>query len=624
MLAGNNWRRGFICLLLASVPVSGCEPTKKPAPLPTALSTASPTRITQIEVVPPKVEEPVPEAIRPGIGRHGGTLTGGMISDPKTFNYVLAQETSSSTPLGYVFEGLAETNVFTGKMQPALAEKWTVSPDNRTYVFTLRRGLRWSDGHPLTADDVDFTFNKLVFNKDIPTDWRDIITIGDQLPTVKKLDELRIEVKTPKPFAPFLRTFGILAIMPKHILAETVQRNDPKTGKPVFNQFWTVSTDVTKIPGSGPFIFQEFVPAQRLVYRRNPYYWRFDSAGNRLPYLAKLVIVIVKDQNAGVLKFQSGETDILFIDAPLRGQDFAAMKPQEPAGNFTIYKAGPDFGTLYLTFNQTVDVNAQGKPYVDPIKQRWFRNRSFRQAIAHAIDKLSIIKNVYQQLAIPQIGPESQTSPFYYDKVPVYEYDLAKAQQILTAAGYKKDSSGVLRDAAGHPIAFTLNTNSENNERKAMAQILKTDLDRLGMKVKFQPITFNVLVEKTAHGLDWEAIIMGFTGSLDPALGRNIWNSGGRVHMFNQKLPTSRQWQAQPFEKEIDDLFEAGATTLDEAKRKAFYDKFQVIVARELPYLYIVNRVQLYPMRNVFGNVMVTPIGGPVWNLFNLYRTDLK
>ncbi|MEB3299765.1 MAG: ABC transporter substrate-binding protein [Candidatus Sericytochromatia bacterium] len=579
-----------------------------------------PTDATTVK--PARVEAPPPDALHGGIGTYGGRLMAAMISDPKTFNLALAQETSSTTPLGFLFEGMAETNALTGKMQEALAEKWEVSKDNLTYTFTLRKGLQWSDGKPLTADDVDFTFNRIVFNPDIPTDWRDILTIGDALPTVRKLDNLRIQVRTPKPFAPFLRTFAALPILPKHALEASVNEKDPKTGKPRFNEMWTIATDVTTIPGSGPFMFAEFVPSQRIVYKRNPYYWRVDGQGNRLPYLDGMVIFIVKDQNAGVLKFTSGETDVLFVDAPLRGQDFGALQPKQKTSNFTIYQAGPDFGTLFLTFNQTRDVRPNGTPYVDKVKGTWFRDIRFRRALAHAIDKQSIIRNVYLGIAQPQISCESQTSPFYSKDVTVYPFDLAKAQNLLAEAGYRKDAGGVLRDPAGHAVSFTLNTNSENSERKQIAQILKSDFAKLGIDIKFQPITFNVLVEKTSSSLDWEAVLMGFTGSLDPANGRNIWHSEGRLHMFNQKLAKSTAWQPEPWEKEVDRLFEKGATTLDETKRKEIYHGFQRLVSDQVPYLYIANRIQLYPVRNRFGNLKVTPIGGPIWNIWGLYMRD--
>ncbi|MBU6429150.1 MAG: ABC transporter substrate-binding protein, partial [Cyanobacteria bacterium REEB65] len=604
----------------ASLAVSallGCSSSPAPDSQPSLSSIGA-----KIDVVPAKVEVPPKDAVHPGIGKYGGTLTAGLISDPKTFNIVLAQETSSTTPLSFISESLAETNSVTGRIQPDLAAKWVVSRDSRTYTFTLRKGLKWSDGAPLTADDVDFTFNKVIYNPKIPTDLRDVITVAGQLPVVKELDPLHVQVMTAKPFAPFLRSFATIPILPKHALAGSLKLG--RDGQPIFNRTWTVSTDITKIPSNGPFMFADYVPGQRIVFKRNPYYFRVDPKGHRLPYLDRVVLLIVKDQNAGVLKFQSGETDMMFVDAPLRGEDFAEMVQQEKAGNFTIYKAGPDFGTFFLTFNQNVGKDPSGKPYVNPIHEKWFRDARFRQALAHAIDKQSIIRNVFRGIAIPQIAAESQTSPFYNDKVPTYDYNLAEAQELLAQAGYKKDASGILRDAQGNAVTFTLNTNAENNERMAIAQILMDDFHRLGIQIQFQPLTFNTLVQKTSTSLDWEAVLMGFTGSLDPALGANIWVSKSRLHMFNQFLPNMQGWQAQSWEKQIDKLFAEGATTLDEAKRKEIYDQYQVVAAQELPYIYIVNQIQLFPVRNVFGNLDVTPIGGPAWNIFSLYRTDLK
>ncbi len=598
-----------------------CAPQK--ATVASSAGTGPVAAPIKMDVDPPLVEPPPKDAVNPGIGRYGGTLTSALVSDPKTFNVVLAQETSSTTPLGFIFESLVESNYLTGEIQPDLAYKWTLAPDKETYTFTLRKGLRWSDGAPLTADDVAFTFNSIIFNRKIPTDLRDVLEVDGKLPTVKELDPLHIQIKTPEPFAPFLRELGAVSILPKHALLDATKLDSQ--GNPEFNHMWGVATDVRKIPASGPFAFSRYVPAQYIVFKRNPYYFRVDSKGNRLPYLNKLVLEIVKDQNTGLLKFQSGETDMLFVDAPLRGEDFAEMQKQEQAGNFTIYKAGPDFGTFFLCFNQNSGTDLQGHPYVNPVKLKWFRDVRFRQALAHAIDKQSIIRNVFQGIAIPQIAAESQTSPFYDPDVPTYDYNLTEAQNLLAKAGYKKDSRGELRDPTGHRVKFTLNTNSENNERMQIAGMIVDDFKKLGIKVNFQPLTFNTLVEKTSTSLDWDAVLMGFTGGVEPELGANIWLSKGRLHMFNQYLPGRvKGWTAQPWELQIDKLFQEGATTFDENKRKEIYDKYQVIAAKELPYIYIVNRIQLYPVRNVFGNLAVTPLGGPVWNIWGLYRTDLK
>lgn len=586
----------------------GCSSGDKP-------SAETPTKAvaTKIEVEPAKVQ------FGP-IGKFGGRVSIGG-SDPKTFNPLLAQETSSSTPLSLVFDGLTTTNGETGEPEGALAYQWQVSPDGRTYTFDLRKNLKWSDGTPLTADDVVFTFNDLVANPKIPSDWGDVIKVDGKLPEVKKVDEDTVAITTAKVHAPFLRVIGAIAIMPKHVLEPTVKQLD-KQGMPLFNQTWGLDTkDLSTIVGSGPFMFKEYVPAQRLVLTRNPYYWRVNENGDRLPYLDEVVLHATKDQDSALLKFQGGETDIHMADASLRGKDYSLMKPQEQAGNFTIHKAGEDFSVNFLTFNQNRDKNPQGKYYVDPVKQEWFNDVNFRRAVAHAVDKESLVKNVYQNIAGVLHSALSPASPYYTNNVPKYPYDLAKAEQILSEAGYKKDASGTLRDPKGNPVEFTLMTNVENRERLTVADTLKTDLGKLGMKVKVQPMQFNTLIEKTDSSLDWEAIVMGFTGSLDPALGSNIWKSDGRLHMFNMKqTKPATEWEA-----EIDRIFDEAATTLDENKRKELYARFQVIVAEQLPYIYTTNRIALYPIRNTLGNIKITqftPMSGmnPIWNLYEVYR----
>jgi peptide/nickel transport system substrate-binding protein len=143
------------------------------------------------------------------------------LSDPKTFNYALSSE--SPNVFGYIYEGLVAENGLTGAIEPALAQQWEISPDKRQIVFTLREGLKWSDGEPLTADDVVFTYNDIYFNEAIPTPIRDSLKIGESgaLPSVRKLDERKIEFTVPEPFAPFLRT-ATLAILPAHVLRESI------------------------------------------------------------------------------------------------------------------------------------------------------------------------------------------------------------------------------------------------------------------------------------------------------------------------------------------------------------------------------------------------------------------
>ncbi len=173
-------------------------------------------------------------------------------AEPKTFNLVLSKE--SPNVFGPIYEGMLTENGVTGELEPGLAESWEISEDKLRIVFTLREGLKWSDGQPLTADDVLFTFNQLYYNKDIPTSYRDVLQIGKSraLPKLRKLDDRRVEFTAPEPFAPLLRTVGGVAILPKHALRESVRTKD-KDGNLKFLSTWGTDTDPTKIVSNGPY-----------------------------------------------------------------------------------------------------------------------------------------------------------------------------------------------------------------------------------------------------------------------------------------------------------------------------------------------------------------------------------
>ncbi|MGA0200840.1 MAG: ABC transporter substrate-binding protein, partial [Prochlorotrichaceae cyanobacterium] len=308
----------------------------------------------------------------------------GVLSDPKTFNYALNQE--SPNIFSWTYEGLIATHGITSEVIPAAAESWEISDDQRTITFTLREGLRWSDGAPLTAEDVVFTFNEIYFNEAIPTDSRDILRVGDDrvLPTITALDDRRIQVQVPEPFAPLLRNLG-LPILPKHKLAEAVRTLDSE-GNPKFISMWGNNTDPKEIVCNGPFVLESYSTSQQVVFKKNPYYWKKDDQGNSLPYLDRYRWRIVENQNTGLLKFRSGELDSF----SLRPEDFALLKKQEKIGNFTIYTGGPAPGTNFIAFNLN-QAKRNGKPLVDPIKSRWFRTLAFRQAVAYAIDRQGLI-----------------------------------------------------------------------------------------------------------------------------------------------------------------------------------------------------------------------------------------
>lgn len=521
--------------------------------------------------------------------RHGGTLILDTISDPKSFNPVLAKETSTTAITGYFFEGLTRLNPFTAEIEPLLAERWTHSPDGRTWTFHLRKDVLWSDGRPFTADDVVFTYRDLYGNPSIPSSHRTILTIDGKFPRVEKVDAHTVQVTTAKPFAPLLYVLQF-DILPQHVL-------EPHVRADRFNSSWTLATPPAEIVGTGPFLLQEYVPSQRVVLKRNPRYWQKDSQGRQLPYLDGIQILIVPDLNASTLKFQAGETDVHTV----RGEDYAVLKRQEAKGRFTISTVGPSLGENYLSFNQ----NPKTLP---PHKLRWFVNQKFRQAVAYAIDKETIINNVYAGLAAPLTGPVSPAvKTFYNPNVKTYPYDLVKARALLQEAGFRYEKDRLV-DAEGRPVQFTILTNAENPVRVNTANILLTDLRKLGMEVTLQPIQFNALVRKLDATYDWEAVILGFTGGPEPHTGKNIWDSSGELHQWHPR----QSKPATPWEAEIDRIFNQAAQELDPAKRKTLYNRWQEIVAEQLPLIQTVTPTVIYAVRDRVGGAQPTPLGGAI------------
>lgn len=541
-----------------------------------------------------------------------------VISEPKTFNYVLSNEASSV--FGYIYEGLTTEDGLTGEIIPSLAESWQISPDGLQIVFTLREGLQWSDGEPLTVDDVVFTYNDLYFNEAIPTAIRDIMRIGESgaLPTVRKLDDRRVEFTIPEPFAPFLRNTG-LAILPAHALKQSVETKDAE-GNPLFLSTWNTETPTDQIIGNGPYLLASYSPGQRVIFRRNPYYWRKDDQGNAQPYINELVWQVVESTDSALVQFRSGGLDIISVSPDY----FSLMKREESKSDFTIYNGGPASGTTYLTFNLNRG-SRNGQPLVDPVQSRWFNQLEFRQAVAYAIDRDRMLNNIFRGLGAPQNSPISVQSPYYLspeEGLPVYDYNPEKAKELLRSAGFQYNALGQLLDADGNRVRFTLITNSGNKIREAMGSQIKADLSQIGIQVDFTPLAFNTVVSKLSSSLDWEACLLGFTGGIEPNGGANVWLPNGRSHHFN-KAPQPGDAPIEgrvvsEWEQRIGQLYIEGARTLDEAKRKAIYAQTQTITQENLPFIYLVNPLSFSAVRDHLQPIKFSALSGALWNLYEL------
>ncbi|NQT20686.1 MAG: ABC transporter substrate-binding protein [Planctomycetes bacterium] len=596
-----------------------------------------------------KTETPKP--IKWEIGKRGGQFVFSTISPPKSFNVIVSNESSSSTVLGFIYEGLTTTDPATTEVIPHLAESWDVSEDGLTYTFHLRKDVKWNDGAPFTAADVEFTFNELIYNDNIQNASRDIFTIAGEEIKVTAIDDHTARFILPKKFAPFLRAVG-MDILPKHALKELVDKGE-------FEHSLGVDSKPEQIIGTGAFMLERYRSGQRVILKRNPHYWKRDDAGNQLPYLNRIIIEIVQNQDVAVMKFKQKELDYY----ALRGEDYPDLKPMEEAGDFKVFMTGINRGSQFLFFNQNNDKklsrqviqrecttlgikleeptrndkelneklmealppdvlarlkDKEGVPNVDPVKLKWFRNVQFRKAVSHAIDRKSMVNVLMNGLGVPQWSPVGPGSPFFHNpNVPKHPFNPEKAAKILADAGFKDtNGDGFLEDPDGNTVEFNLTTNSENTVRIKMAEMIRKDLENIGFKVHFLPQQFNMLVSKLDSSFDWQAMILGLTGGIEPHFGQNVWKSSGHTHMWfpRQKKP-STEWEAR-----INDLFDMGVQELDPEKRKEIYNEWQVIAADELPLIYTVLGKRIEALRSGLGNIHPTSYLGAIHSLERVYR----
>ena len=516
------------------------------------------------------------------------------ISDPKTFNPIIATDEPSTVAVGQLFDTLVRLNPRTEAVEPALAKRWECDAAGTTCDFFLRRDVRWHDGQPLTAEDAVFTFDAIYHDR-VPNSLKHVLTIDGERIHVEALDTHTIRLRLPRRFAPLLNSIAV-PIVPKHILGESLA-----TGS--FTQQWGIDTPPEQLIGSGPYRMVKYIPAQYIQLARNPDYWMRDAAGTALPQLAKRTIRIVPNQDTVYLKFLAGEID---IHSP-RPEEVPDLQQRQETLGISVQEIGLDTGTLFLTFNRNPAhyvKNGKRDPRLD-----WFTDKQFLRAIAHSIDKVSFINDTmygFGRPAATYISPENRQ--FHNPQLEDYPYDLDRARRILAEAGYAdRDGDGIIEDPNGNPIAFTLYTNAGNRVREKMCSILLEDLTALGMKVNYRPLDFTLLVEKLDTTFDWDAMLIGFTGAIEPHNAANLLRSRGNLHFWhpNQSSPAS-EWEA-----EIDRLLEAGSRELDPEARRQSYWRIQELLHEELPMIPTIYGTRFTAHTEVLENFYPT-----VWGVY--------
>jgi peptide/nickel transport system substrate-binding protein len=523
---------------------------------------------------------------------------------------VIANDISSREVTEQMTADLIHINRNTQLCESALAKSWEVSNDKLRYTLELRQGLRFSDGVPLDADDVIFTFN-VYLDERVNAPQRDSLLVGGKPITVRKVNSNTVTFTLARPYASAERLFDSLAILPRHLLEQPYL-----DGKLV--QTWSLDTQPVRIAGLGPFRLKEYVPGQRLTLERNPYYWKKDSKGNRLPYLSEITFLLVGNEDAEILRFEAGETD---STNRINAENFSLLQKVQASRGLQLYDLGPSLEYNFLLFN----LNSKLPVHADDIshKQQWFNNAKFRQAISSAIDREGVNRLVYLGHGAPIWTHVTPGNRLWFD--PALSRpgrSLRRSRELLEAGGFLWRGDGTLIDKQGTPVEFSIIASASSRERTEMATIIQQDLQELGIRVQVVPLEFRSMLDRIFQTHNYEAAVMGLGGGdIDPNSQMNVWLSSGDDHLWNlgQTQPAT-EWEA-----EIDRLMRQQMSTTVQRDRKRLYDQVQEIEQENVPVVFIVSPNLLVGAKNQLRNFKPAILDPhTLWNSEQLYFQDQR
>jgi peptide/nickel transport system substrate-binding protein len=498
--------------------------------------------------------------------RFSGRLVVAHKAEPRTLKPFAALDVASREAIGLLHADLIHINRQSFKPEPSIALNWTVSKDGRTYTMRLRRGVRFSDGHPFTADDVLFTFQAHM-DRAVNSSERETLLFDGKFFVVRKLDEFTVEFTVPTASASAERVFDSVVIAPEHLLARAYRRGE-------ITKAWPLTTMPLQVAGLGPFRLKEYIPGQRRVIERNPHYWRVERSRKRLPYLDEIAFQFVGSEDAQRLHFEAGQSHLATGMNPLH---FASVRTSKSRGSLRLIDHGPGVDYSFLVFNQNDPPAADTS--VDA-KQNCFRQTAFRQAISSAIDRDAIVRIAFRGLASPIWTHVTPGNGAWLNRnVPKAPPSLTRARQILAGAQFKWDGSGRLLEPTGQEVAFSILTSVGNVQRVQIATIIQDDLKQLGIRATVVALEFRTMLKRVFETHDYDAPVMTLTSAdIDPNAQMNVWKSKGSTRLWKLRGGRTASW-----ERELDGLMHKQAAMLDPVKRKRLYDRVQLIIAEQLP-----------------------------------------
>ena len=500
----------------------------------------------------------------------GGGIVASIHTDPHTFNRYVGQDGSSDLVATLTHAKLVRLNRVTQDIEPWLAESMTRSNDGLRYTIKLRPNVSFSDGQPFTSDDV-------LFSLEAAYDERAGIVVGSTLTVGRKplraaaLDPSTVVVTFPEPFGPGLRILDNLPILPRHKLGAAL-----KAG--TFAKMWGLSTPPQDLVGLGPFVLKAYVPGQRLEFVRNNRYWRKDTTGAALPYLDRITIEIIPDQNAELLRLEAGQLDMTATE--MRPEDYTPLKRAADAGRLKVLDLGVGFDADSLWFNL--------KPGgLGPSDHRaaWLQHDALRRAISMAVDRELFVNTVFLGAGVPVYGPITPANRKWFANLPPVPHDPARAKRELAGIGLTdRNGDGLLEDADNQPVRFSLLAQKGNTSIERGAAVIRDELKKIGVTVDVVALDGNSVIERFLSARYDAVYFRVTTTDTDPATNPDFWLSSGSAHAWNleQKTPAT-EWEAR-----IDALMRRQIASADEAERKRLFDEVQMIFAEHLPMIQFV------------------------------------
>jgi peptide/nickel transport system substrate-binding protein len=525
----------------------------------------------------------------------GGRLIATTRTEPFTFNRLISPRATEELISRLTQATLVRIDRPTGRIEPRLARSWTVSPDGLTWTLELEPGVVFSDGAPFTANDVVFSF-RAAYDPRVNSGLAPALQVAGQPLTVRAFDADTVVITLPAPYGPGVAMLDSLPILPAHRLQQALDAG-------TLAEAWSLATPLDELAGLGPFVVHEFVPKQRLVFRRNPRFWRRDAAGVQLPYLDEIELQIEPDQNAEVLRLQSGQIDVM--NDQVRSEDVAALQPLEKSGRIRLETAGVSASPDGLWFNLKNGAAATAD-------RPWLGKREFRRAVSHAVDRRAFVDVVYLGAAEPIYGPITPAhGPWFLPDLPKTEFDPARARELLASIGLSdRDGDGLVDDARRRPARFAIVT-QKGGIRERAATVIQESLRKVGLTVDVvavDPATIGARLQAA----DYDAIYMGFNlDTLDPGRIAAYWLSSGGFHIWNPSQPKPETtWEAS-----IDELFLKQSRTLDEAERRRLFADAQRLLAEHLPIIHFAaGKVMVATSARVRGTRLSVLLPPVLWN----------